>query len=597
MVADLLEKKMEVHMEAAGLDALSLRGRTCLLGLSGGPDSMALFVVLEKLSRTLGFELVACHINHRLRGEQADREQESLRLLCRERDVAFEETSVDVADFAQREGLSTQAAGHLVRKAFFRKVAKEHGASHLFLAHHLDDRIESFMMHLLHGAGSGGLTTLPLIDTYSTHPHLSVVRPLYQTTKKEILDFCKEQEIPFFEDPSNAESTYTRNSIRLELLPHLEARYNPNLSETLSRTIEILSEESQVLTKLTDDFFTKHMVIHPVTDPDVDPKRDPDNEAGVIISVDKKAFQKQEKAIQRRIVTELCKSIIPAKEAEGALDRKEHDAHDDARPMQALPGYTFEKTETIISLLIEERGLRYYKLSSSYYLEIRYDRLLIIKGNLDQQIAEKKIRQIQEFCHGEISRVQGRLEFTIVTDSDETDSCKTDSNENDWKEIGTASFECRIPLVLEPSEIRAIEQLISEKASDNNQSQDDKQDQDQKQEAKKQSSLDAIDQKILGHLLPESYTSASAPLKLRTRCPGDQIRPQKGRNKPLKKYLIEKKIPKDHRDDLMLLTSGSDILWIPELGVISEAFFAKDDSERQQNEKNMLKITFIPNSV
>jgi tRNA(Ile)-lysidine synthase len=127
---------------------------------------MALFHILNKLRRKYPFKLIAAHVNHMFRGEEADEEEAYLQKMVEElvtqsdAGLIIETLRVDVKKIAQERKLSNQDAGHQVRKEFFQNLSKKYDADYVFLAHHQDDRVESFFLHLFHGAGVQGLTAL-----------------------------------------------------------------------------------------------------------------------------------------------------------------------------------------------------------------------------------------------------------------------------------------------------------------------------------------------------------------------------------------------------------------------------------------------------
>jgi tRNA(Ile)-lysidine synthase len=173
---------------------------------------MALFHILNKLREKYPFKLVAAHVNHMFRGEQADEEEAYLKKMIEELGLIIETLRVDVKKIAQEQKLSNQDAGHQVRKEFFQKLSKKYGAEYVFLAHHQDDRVESFFLHLFHGAGVQGLTALSEVEDYGEDGSgLKVIRPLIGFPKDEILEFCQEQGFSILKIPV-MKRLYTRET-------------------------------------------------------------------------------------------------------------------------------------------------------------------------------------------------------------------------------------------------------------------------------------------------------------------------------------------------------------------------------------------------
>ena len=141
---------------------------------------------------------------------------------------------------AREAGLSTEEAGHRARFAAFRQAAQEVGANKLALGHHRDDRAETVLLHLLKGCALDGLAAMPPREGW-------LIRPVIDASKAELLAYCQNHQLPFYWDASNDEPIYLRNQIRLELLPHLQEAYNPNMVDALVRLAELAANDKQYL--------------------------------------------------------------------------------------------------------------------------------------------------------------------------------------------------------------------------------------------------------------------------------------------------------------------------------------------------------------
>ena len=205
-------------------------GQPLLVGVSGGPDSVALLDVLVKL----GYRPHIAHLNHQLRGAESDADAEFVRQLAGKYGLPV---TIGSQSVAADEDSCRQA-----RLAFFERVAAQTGIHILALAHNADDQVETFLMRLLRGAGPTGLSGMRADRLIGT---LRVVRPLLEVSRVEILAFLKALGLSYREDSSNANRRFLRNRIRHELLPLLERDYNPGIRDVLRRTAEILRAEAE----------------------------------------------------------------------------------------------------------------------------------------------------------------------------------------------------------------------------------------------------------------------------------------------------------------------------------------------------------------
>jgi len=201
-----------------------------LIGVSGGPDSVAL---LDGLVR-LGYRPHICHLNHKLRGAASDGDAKFVRQLAGK-------YGLPVTIKAQRVAADEDACRRS-RLAFFERVAVKTGTTTLALAHTADDQVETFLLRLFRGAGKDGLAG---IWPERQLGKLRVIRPLLEVTREEVLKYLNAQGLHWREDASNADRRFLRNRVRHELLPLLERDYNPGIRAALRRTAEILRAEAE----------------------------------------------------------------------------------------------------------------------------------------------------------------------------------------------------------------------------------------------------------------------------------------------------------------------------------------------------------------
>jgi tRNA(Ile)-lysidine synthase len=212
-----------------------------IVGVSGGPDSVALLYVLYQLRRSYDMKLQVAHLNHGLRGKEASRDVRFVENLANELGLPCVVEACDVPSYKKHYSLSSQEAAREVRYQFLEEVQKRTGASKIALGHNANDQAETLMMWLLRGAGLKGLGGMPPVRNGV------IIRPLIETTRKEIAAFLDKKDIPFVVDSSNRKNDYLRNRIRHEIIPLLEGHYNPQIVKKLVNTANILALENEYL--------------------------------------------------------------------------------------------------------------------------------------------------------------------------------------------------------------------------------------------------------------------------------------------------------------------------------------------------------------
>ena len=214
------------------------KGDRVLAGVSGGPDSVALLFFLIEAKEVFGIEKIGvAHLNHMLRGKEADRDQQFVEHLAGRIGLDCYAESRDVSLLAEQEGLSTEDAARKARFSFFFSVMEEKGYNRISLGHHADDDAELVLMNLLRGAGSTGLSGIPPVR----EGH--ILRPFIELTKEEIRSFLALLGQGFVTDSTNSDGTFLRNRVRNHLLPILEKEYNPGIRKSLNRLADIYKEE------------------------------------------------------------------------------------------------------------------------------------------------------------------------------------------------------------------------------------------------------------------------------------------------------------------------------------------------------------------
>lgn len=225
-------------------------GDHLIVACSGGSDSVALLYLLVDLSISHSFTLSVAHVNHGLRGQEANRDETYVQNLSYRFGLPFFSHHCDVQAFATEQGLTIEEAGRIVRYRFFRQLAAQRSSTKIVTAHHKDDQAETVLMNLLRGSGSNGLKgILP--------KNGDLIRPLLAVTKQEILDYLTAIKVLACYDQTNSDINILRNRIRICLLPQLELEYNNHIKDSLCRTATILQDEQDFIGQSAQALFAK----------------------------------------------------------------------------------------------------------------------------------------------------------------------------------------------------------------------------------------------------------------------------------------------------------------------------------------------------
>jgi tRNA(Ile)-lysidine synthase len=257
-------------MQTLGTDSRVIRDFRlevpCLIGVSGGRDSVALLHWLINV----GYErLIVCHLNHRLRGRSSDADARFVNRLveryngkvlesprprtgkrrprpttrCR---IEFEAGSANIRALGNKHNMSIETAAREARYAFFAEIARRRNCRTIFVAHHADDLVETFLINLFRGAGNAGLAAMREISTRRIHGvDLTIVRPFLCVWRKEIDDYVIEHQLKFREDATNKNLTPLRNRIRHRVIPYLERMLGRNIRHNIWRTAMIAADEEK----------------------------------------------------------------------------------------------------------------------------------------------------------------------------------------------------------------------------------------------------------------------------------------------------------------------------------------------------------------
>lgn len=224
----------------------SLNGKRLLVGVSGGPDSLALLHYLWRQQGEFDFTMAVAHVDHMFRGEESYNEAKFVEAFCEERGILFRMTRVNVPEYMRKTGKSSQVSARECRYQFFAEIMEELELNYLALAHHGDDQIETMLMRISRGSSGAARAGIPFLRPFQNG---YIVRPFLCLNRDEIEHYCRENQLAPRHDPSNEKDVYLRNRFRKYVVPFLK-RENPHVHEHFQRFSEELQDDEQFLQEL-----------------------------------------------------------------------------------------------------------------------------------------------------------------------------------------------------------------------------------------------------------------------------------------------------------------------------------------------------------
>ncbi|MEW9096705.1 MAG: tRNA lysidine(34) synthetase TilS [Clostridiaceae bacterium] len=245
---DLLQKVIRTIED----NQMIKKGDKIIVAVSGGPDSICLLHILSTLKEKYSIELYAAHINHCLRGDEADEDEEYVRGFCKQYAIDFHSIKIDVANLAKEKKMSFETTAREARYMFFDEVMKKVEGDKIALAHNANDQCETVLMRIMRGTGIQGLAGIrPVRDN-------TYIRPLLNITREEIEKYCSTNDLKPRLDKTNLETIYTRNKIRLELIPYIEENFNSNIIDSINRLVENITIDMDFMDFLSKEFYNKY---------------------------------------------------------------------------------------------------------------------------------------------------------------------------------------------------------------------------------------------------------------------------------------------------------------------------------------------------
>lgn len=442
------------------------KGDRVLVGLSGGPDSLALLHVLIGIKEMYDLHICAAHVNHSLRGQESDDDQRFVEEFCRSWGMPVYVLKVDIKEISKNNKISLEEAGRIARYQFFNNTLEKIDAQKIAVAHNANDNAETVLMRIIRGTGIEGLAGIkPVRD--------NIIRPLIEITREEIEEYCSVNQLSPRIDSSNKENKYTRNKIRLKLIPYLKDEFNKNIVDTVNRMSNLSSIDNKIINDLISNILQEIIISQ--------------NEEYIILNLDK--INKQPKYIIPKLIR---KAIYLIK---GDLVEIE-----------------YTNLEDTVKFIFQSKTGSMLHLPHNIKIKKSYNELIIyknyIKKNGNKYNYPLIIPGITNICEGEF-KIESYLEDT-----------KSQTNTNKYIQV----FD---------------------------------------------------------------YDLIKEGLFIRTRKEGDLITPKgmKG-TKKLKDYFIDKKVPKDDRDSIPIVSKGNEIIWIV-------GYCINDKYKVNENTKNKLVLKYV----
>lgn len=225
------------------------KGDSIVSAVSGGSDSVFMLEMLLAIKDDYDLKIIVSHVNHGLRGAEAQRDEDFVKKLAEKNGLIYEVEHIDMAGYAKEHSLTCEEAGRKLRYLFFEEIKEKYKADKVAIAHNENDVAETIFLNIFRGTGLDGLESIPLRRDF-------YIRPILCFEKSEILDFLKENNIHYVDDSTNFTNDYKRNMIRNEIIPFIKKNFNENIVSSMSRLASIAKENNLYLEDIINDKYT-----------------------------------------------------------------------------------------------------------------------------------------------------------------------------------------------------------------------------------------------------------------------------------------------------------------------------------------------------
>lgn len=230
-----------------------------IIGVSGGPDSMCLLDILYNLKKQLNISIIVGHVNHMIR-EKAKEETAYVEEYCKKINVPCFTKYAPVEKMAKEQKVGTEEMGRNIRYQFFEEIAVKEGANKIATAHNANDNVETVLLNILRGTAISGLKGIDILRQGNLIANkkleneiptkVTYIRPLRNSTRQEIEEYCENKKLNPKIDESNLENIYTRNKVRNNLIPYLQKEFNSNIIEGVNRLSELARSDEEYFSKI-----------------------------------------------------------------------------------------------------------------------------------------------------------------------------------------------------------------------------------------------------------------------------------------------------------------------------------------------------------
>lgn len=228
------------------------KGDTIVSAVSGGSDSVFMLEMLLAIKSDYELNIIVCHVNHGLRGAEAQRDEDFVKKLAEKNGLIYEVEHIDMAGYAKEHSLTCEEAGRKLRYLFFEDIKEKYKADKVAIAHNENDVAETIFLNIFRGTGLDGLESIPLRRDF-------YIRSILCFEKSEILDFLKENNIHYVDDSTNFTNDYKRNMIRNEIIPFIKKNFNENIVSSMSRLASIAKENNLYLEDIINDKYINNV--------------------------------------------------------------------------------------------------------------------------------------------------------------------------------------------------------------------------------------------------------------------------------------------------------------------------------------------------
>ena len=337
-----------------------------IVGVSGGPDSVCLLHVLSSLRYEYRLTLTVVHVNHGLRGKDADNDQKYTEELCKTMGLNCYTFKKDIKKISKQKGLSEEEAGREERYKAFYEVKDKVNADKIAVAQNLNDQAETLLIRLLRGSGLDGLSAIDHIRENC------VIRPILDISRAEIERYCEENNLNPQIDKTNLETKYTRNKIRLELIPYLKENFNSNIENTLWKTASILNEDKVFINNYVEEI-----------------ARNIEIEEKAVAKINKTVFNREDIAIKKRLILYIADILLLRKDI-GTVH-----------------------LENAIKLINENNTSKGIDLPNGLRISVGYNEIIFTNINIKKDI-EKYLYKLKLGILNIVPEINGNIKMKII---------------------------------------------------------------------------------------------------------------------------------------------------------------------------------------